>query len=330
MKKYNREELDQRLARLRESRMNDESYYITTPRTEVAMCYSISIPADISLRRCDNCNHIGRFTLSYDAPQPSIYEDKLSSLTNLGLDARLYFRCRRCLKNDDSLKEFEIQMRAEDDENYHISYPEGITEADKDKTINYFELSLIENFLKVPLEVEELSSFFDRVYNVEFRAAEKEYYSDKPPIDFRSVEELTLKKAFDIIKPHSGYTTSPRNRKEYYDSFIFGRFCSFFTDKYSCLTYKGLNSSEKMYDKEDCGHIKTQIDMALAKGLGLVAVYDKEEVLRNIDLVCSQDKRYLKNKQAVLQRLEKEWREPFTVFDYCIFMDSCKEALERE
>lgn len=93
------------------------------------------------------------------------------------------------------------------------------------------------------------------------------------------------------------------------------------------LSYKGLNGAEIVHDFSDAGPLKTKIDRALFKVLGMTVVYDLEEMCRNIDLIWKEN-----NRQGLLPfaqaLLEKTGKTQFTVKEYVDFMDRMQQILE--
>lgn len=337
MKKFTRDEIDKRLQKLRESNLNDETYTMTRPM--FAMCYSMSFGIHQVTRKCNICgNNIDIKYLDSDDENLPRYEKTIKKFTDLGFDAKIACHCKSCqIKNN--VKAFEFQFKADDEKEYHVSYPKHLVRPDTDvKPVGTFELELVLKFLTVPFESATVADFFDRLYNVEFREKEggfKKYsfFDDKPPLDFSAEKNLTVKKAMDMVKEHLGYV------KEKYDpwrgysnesNYVYDRFARLFSERYSVLTYRGINNKDTVHDYDNAGFIKTQIDQAISSVLGLEIFYEKEEVIKNIELIYSQTEKMLIKLPLVLKKLENEWHEPFTLSDYIDFMDDCKEAFLKE
>jgi len=334
MKKMTREDIDQRLSKLRESNMNEDSYTLTRPAC--TMCYSISTSFYTITRKCDICGNDFEMAHSYPSDDDATvlgYEDILAKFSALGLDASLACRCKECVLGHKVIP-YEIRVKAEGEAKYHVSYPKGLwSYGGNFRTVSIFELSLVMKFLSVPLEAAPLESFFDHLYNVEFREEESNFFEDKPLLDFSAEKELTFVKAINMIKEHIGYVDEDydmflgyRNHNNY----IYERFSHLLAMRYSNITYKGINGEDIMLDFENSGFIKTQIDTALAKVLGLVITYSKEEVIKNVELIYSQNNEMKRHKSTVLQWVEERWHEPFTVFDYSDFMKKAKKELESD
>lgn len=339
MKKITREEIDNRLQKLRESNLNEETYTMTRPA--FAMCYSMAIPEYYTkTRKCDSCGKDFETVYRSDDDENFIqYEKALEKLSVLGLDARLACRCGECVASRKG-RCFEIRVKAEDEKEYHVSYPKKLRgmnfspykERSDRKWISLFDLSLVQKFLTASLEDIPLDRLFDRLYNVEFREKEHNFFKDKPKLDFCSEKNLSVLKAFEMIKAHFGFKPEHDDRGFFTDNtnYIYHRFVSFFAERNSALTYKGINGENEVYDYENAGFIKTQIDLALAKVLGLVITYSKEEVIKNVELIYSQNEELKRRKSKVLQWVEEQWKEPFTVFDYSDFMQKANNELEKE
>jgi hypothetical protein len=190
---------------------------------------------------------------------------------------------------------------------------------------SFFEYEIVLKFLTVSEKIDDLAKFFDDIYNNKFRKRElrffvgkelienqkvdiseeeleklgflhvdnyKEqivvdnpqlFYSGKPPIDFYKEKGLTINHALDLIKKHTEFGASNQD-------YIFNRFVDLFSENFQELSYKGI-IAEDYNDNE--GLIKTQIDLALYKVLDLTAVYDVDEIRKNLEYVFKVDEEYL-------------------------------------
>ena len=254
MKKITREEIDRRLSKLRESNLNEETYTMTRPA--FAMCYSISFDGvipDRVIRKCDICGEDFKDIIIYpgfsDEIYLSDYEDAIDKFAEHGVDAKVACHCDSCVKEHNVYK-YEIHIKSEDENSYHVSYPKDICKyADNVKTVSIFELSLVRKFLSVPLETAPLDSFFDRLYNVEFREMEKNFFKDKPLLDFSAEKELTFLKAINMVKEHIGYVEEEFDMYRGYNNnnnYIYHRFSGLCAERYLNLTYRGINGENEV------------------------------------------------------------------------------------
>jgi hypothetical protein len=326
MKKLTREQIDERLKLLRESRANEESYFSTRPA--MAMCYMPSVLGRKSAKRkCEKCGK--EFTITwtnYDHETIEKYDMNVKDLEGytrksivaqfkeIGMDAKLVCYCDGCASKG---HRFEMWIKSPDEKEWHKSIPsighyyEDEGAADR---VSDFEYGLVLKFLSAPIQEPDLCSFFDQIYNVKFRVSEKNFFADKPPIDFKKESPLTLKKAINLIKNHTGFdgkakTAMPGSGT----NFIFNRFIEMFSDEYRDLSYKGIISDDSMHYDEDAGFIKTQIDRALHKILGLNIIYDKDEIKRNIEYYVSQ----------AFEIFDETGKDKFTFAEYSAFMKRC-------
>lgn len=211
------------------------------------------------------------------------FEGIANQLGKTGLKAKTVYNCFNCGEKH-KLNSMEIWLKTFDEDNWHISVPEISQNKNANKDIlitTAFEYGLVLNFFNVPDNIDNLTDYFDRLYNTEFCKRESNFFSDKNPIDFHTVKDLSVMKAINLIKEHTGYGKGDTDN-------IFNRFISYFANEYKVLSYKGLNGEDYIYNT---GFIKTQIDMAICKVLGLNIIYDKAEVQRNIECIFSADSR---------------------------------------
>lgn len=99
MEKLTKEQIDARLAKLRESRLDDETY--TVVRSAMAMCYSIEPPWKVSeIRQCNICGK--DFEASWirgESLSPKTAEDIATQFRFAGMDAQFYAIVLNVYKN---------------------------------------------------------------------------------------------------------------------------------------------------------------------------------------------------------------------------------------
>ena len=358
MEKLTKEQIDARLAKLRESRLNDETYIVVRPA--MAMCYRMDLPLRITqIRQCAICGK--DFEVSWfrgDVFSLETAEDIASEFRSAGMDAQFCCHCPDCVQKHGAAP-YEMHIKAKDEQEWHVSLPEVYMYRSKedDRYTSRFEYELVHRFLTFPEEVNDLAKFFDRLYNWEFREQElaffvgqecidrqpvpqethdwekrhvqervvlqnaKLFFSGKPPIDFYAEQNLTVPRALSLIKQHIG--VGEDGGKE---SNVFHSFMSFFFYRHKVLSYKGLNGADSVHDYSDAGFLKTKIDRALFKVLGITVVYDLEEMRRNMDLIWTENG-YRGLLPLAYKALEETGKTQFTVIDYCKFMDDIRERI---
>ena len=357
MEKLTKEQIDARLAKLRESRLNDETYIVVRPA--MAMCYRMDLPLRITqIRQCAICGK--DFEVSWfrgDVFSLETAEDIASEFRSAGMDAQFCCHCPDCVQKHGAAP-YEMHIKAKDEHEWHVSLPDVYVYRNKDdRYTSRFEYELVYRFLTFPEEVNDLAKFFDRLYNWEFREQElaffvgqecidrqpvpqethdwekrhvqervvlqnaKLFFSGKPPIDFYAEQNLTVPRALSLIKQHIG--VGEDGGKE---SNVFHSFMSFFFYRHKVLSYKGLNGADSVHDYSDAGFLKTKIVRALFKVLGITVVYDLEEMRRNMDLIWTENG-YRGLLPLAYKALEETGKTQFTVIDYCKFMDDIRERI---
>ena len=357
MEKLTKEQIDAKLAKLRESRLDDETYTVVRPA--MAMCYSMEFPRRITqIRQCALCGK--NFEVSWirgESLSPETGEDIAVQFRFAGMDAQFCCHCPECVQKYGAAP-YEMHIKAKDEHEWHVSLPDVyVYRSEDDRYTSPFEYELVLRFLTCPEKIDDLAGLFDELYNRNFRKqflaffvgqecidrqpvpqatsdwekrrAQEEavlqnpelFHSGKPPIDFYAVPDLTVSRALELIKKHIDFCNDDGKR-----DFIFYHFVMFLEDRYRVLSYRGINgATDDTHAKK--GFIKTQIDLALFKVLGLTAVYDLEEMRRNIDLIWKEN-----NRQGLLPfayaLLEKTGKTQFTVKEYVDFMDRMQEKLE--
>ena len=350
MEKMTRAQINERLEKLRKSRLNDESYTIVRPA--MAMCYSISPPRDKKeIRICSNCGQ--PFEIEYDERDNKIKatEDIVEQFKNAGVEARFICNCPSCVEKKD-VKPFEIWIKAEEETEWHKSNPAEVNYC-RDKIDEYtskFEYNLVLRFLTVPEQMADLAKLFDELYNKKFRAQELEFfvskdlfdhqssdetkqahrriiddpalfYSGKKPINFYKEKELTVARALKLIKEDTNFGKSNTD-------YIYHRFTELFEKSYHLLTYKGIYNNETVDYTQDAGFIKTKTDCALHKVLGVNVVYDIEEMRKNIACIWEScgDAGLL---PLAYKALEKTGKTQFTLSEYSDFMSHIRKSILR-
>lgn len=350
MEKLTKEQIDKRLAKLRESRLADETYEFIRPA--MAMCYSMSAPRQMSERRqCASCGKIFEISVSsYDKFKPKTADEIAEKFRRTGMDAQFRCNCNECVNKLNAAR-YEMLVKAGDELKWHISFPDiGVfhKENNNDYT-SALEYELVYNFLTAPEKIEDIAGFFDELYNKKFRkqklafyvgqecidsqptspetfGLEKRFeqernvinnpeifYSGKPPIDFYAEQNLTIDAAIDIIKQHIGFREDEENN-------IFSCFQDLLNHAYCILSYKGLSAgADNHFHLKVSGFLKTQIDLALFKVLGLNIMYDIAEMRKNIALIWETDG-YRGLLPLAYNALEKIGIRQFTVNNYLSFM----------
>lgn len=357
MEKLTKEQIDARLAKLRESRLEDETY--TVVRSAMAMCYSIEPPWKVSeIRQCNICGK--DFEASWirgESISPETAEDIATQFRFAGMDAQFCCHCPECVQKYGAAP-YEMHIKSKDEQEWHVSLPDAyVYRSEDDRYTSPFEYELALRFLTFPEKINDLAGFFDELYNQEFREEELAFFvgqecidrqpapqatsdwekrrvqekavlqdpklfrSGKPPVDFYAVPDLTVPRALELIKRHTNFCNGDGEH-----DFIFYRFVTLLGNQYRVLTYRGINGATDD-TRAKAGFIKTQIDLALFKVLGLTVVYDLEEMRRNIDLIWKEN-----NRQGLLSfayaLLEKTGKIQFTVKEYVDFMDRMQQILK--
>lgn len=357
MEKLTKEQIDAKLAKLRESRLDDETYTVVRPA--MAMCYSIEFPRRITqIRQCASCGK--DFEVSWvrgESLSPETGEDIAAQFRSAGMDAQFCCHCPDCVQKHGAAP-YEMHIKAKDEQEWHVSLPYiCVYRSEDDRYTSRFEYELVLRFLTFPEKIDDLAGFFDKLYNQVFRERQLAFFvgqecidrqpvpqetsdwkkrymqekavlqnpelfhSRKPPIDFYAVPDLTVPRALELIKKHTDFGNGDGEH-----DFIFYRFVTFFWDRYRVLSYRGIiRAIDDMH--EETGFVKPQIDLALFKVLGMTVVYDLEEMRKNIDLIWKEN-----NRQGLLPfayaSLEKTEKTQFTVKEYVDFMERIQEKLE--
>ena len=320
MEKMTRAQINERLAVLRESRLDNESYvykYIGESRPE-AMCYSISSlaaealedpysdaydelieessPHKTEIKICSLCGQ--PFEIAY-LPQDMRSADKLvEEFRSIGLEAKLACHCPSCIVQRNATP-YEIHIRSVDEQTWHISKPRDINGPSssyaekKFKYLHYlrighgnesdytrdYEYRLALKFLTIPKQINDPAQFFDDQFNKKF-IPDMWRNGTIGSIDFYHEKDLTVSRAFKLIKEHVG------NMKDH-NTNLYDFFMLYIQDSYRVLSYKGLSNDAITDDDVPIGFFKTQLDTALYKVLGLSVVYDTEEMKKNIEYLLN-------------------------------------------
>ncbi|MGN1077496.1 MAG: hypothetical protein ACI4ST_03190 [Candidatus Gallimonas sp.] len=319
MEKQTKEQIDKRLKKLRESRLEDESYTVTRP--EMAMCYSMSPDRfRTAYRFCAECGEMYRISWNEsDGDFLSAAEGIVRKFYDVGMEGELIYRCPACAKLRNR-NPYEIRLKIGNGQSCS-SYPVMYNPFNRTDATSIREYELVLKFLSAPESI-DLAEFFDRLYNGRFREMQtpqnrsgvscKTEESKWTPIDFRAEKDLTLSRALALVKNRVG-----RGEKA---DISYSRFLSLFSSSFSVLTYKGLIAQETVHNFRDAGLIKTQIDRALNKVLGMVFVYDSEEVRKSIKSIWTL---HGVNEFIPLayRTLEESGKESFTLAQYDCFME---------
>ena len=270
MEKLTKEQIDARLAKLRESRLDDETYTILRPA--MATCYSMGPLRQISeIRQCALCGKDFAITWSnLDLLSPKAAEDIAEKFRSVGMDAQFCCHCSECVQKQ-GVVPYEMHIKAKDEQEWHVSLPSVYAYLSKnDRYTSRFEYELVYRFLTFPEKVNDHAKFFDRLYNWEFRKQElaffvgqecidrqpvpkethdwekrhvqeravlhntKLFFSGKPPIDFYAEQNLTVPRALSLIKQHIGVEEADGK-----ESNVFYSFMSFFFINIKCFHIKG-------------------------------------------------------------------------------------------
>ena len=321
MEKLTKEQIDARLAKLRESRLDDETYTVVRPA--MAMCYSMEFPRRITqIRQCALCGK--NFEVSWirgESLSPETVADIAAQFRSAGMDAQFCCHCPDCVHKHGAAP-YEMHIKAKDEQEWHVSLPYiCVYRSEDDRYTSRFEYELVLRFLTFPEKIGDLAGFFDKLYNQVYRERELAFFvgqecidrqpapqatsdwekrrvqekavlqdpklfrSGKPPVDFYAVPDLTVPRALELIKRHTNFCNGDGEH-----DFIFYRFVTLLGNQYRVLTYRGINGATNDI-RAKAGFIKTQIDLALFKVLGLTVVYDLEEMRKNIDLIWKENNR---------------------------------------
>ena len=113
MEKLTKEQIDARLAKLRESRLDDETY--TVVRSAMAMCYSIEPSRKISeIRQCNICGK--DFEASWirgESLSPETAEKIAVQFRFAGMDAQFCCHCPDCVQKYGAAP-YEMHIKAKD------------------------------------------------------------------------------------------------------------------------------------------------------------------------------------------------------------------------
>ena len=365
MKKMTRAQINERLEKLRQSRLDDASYTIARPA--MAMCYYMSMPRVESVTRsCSTCGQSFEIDyLVYGRNEKNVIEKKeniVEQFRNAGLDARFICNCPSCVEKQ-GLTPFEIWVKSAEETEWHKSKPAEIDHCADNEYTSDFEYELVLRFLTAPEKITDLAKFFDELYNIKFRTQELEFYvgkeliesqptafpeedkqntscsihrekrkrviadsnlfySGKKPIDFYKEKDLTVAQALKLIKKD----TNLKIPDEEEPSCLYYRFMDMLAETYRELTYKGLFMEESKWHYQDAGFIKTKIDTALHKVLGLNNIYDIEEVRKNIACIWGEHER-AELLPLAYKALEKTKKTQFTLSEYKDFMEYLRENI---
>ena len=126
MEKLTKEQIDARLAKLRESRLNDETYIVVRPA--MAMCYSLPPPEQITqMRQCTLCGK--DFEVSWirgESLSPETGEDIAAQFRSAGMDAQFCCHCPDCVQKHGAAP-YKMHIKAKDEQEWHVSIPEENT-----------------------------------------------------------------------------------------------------------------------------------------------------------------------------------------------------------
>lgn len=310
-KRLTRKQINERLEQLRESWADEESYFITQGSN--AMCYMVDFEREpkFDTLKCGKCGK------EFQVKQGTTYGyDRITTdFCKVGMDAKFVCHCEDCV-NTHALYSYEIWIKAQDETAWHKSYPQIGRDYDgvkwTAKRTSNFEYGLVLDFLRAQTESIDLPKFFADFYNVQFRKTEKDFFKSKPVLDFSEVE--TVQDGLDLIGSDCG-------------GFIYNRCMSLFAEKFKALTYKGINGESYTHESQDAGFIKTQIDWALSKVLGLEIIYELAEVKRNIAFLF-ESREMVEFIDQAIEFLLEERKTAFTVWKYSEFMDSVYPRLQ--
>jgi len=215
-------------------------------------------------------------------------------------------KCRECGK------EFKIVWGVWDDENIEIYEGKDNSIVEKFRNIG-IDAKLICN-CEICVEKHNLNQFEMWIKTPD----EEEWHKSIPQIKCENNHFLQHKQEIDLSKCVSDF-----EYKLVLDFLIIPN-----TEIYSNLSYKGINNADSTRDFEDAGFIKTQIDKALSKVLGLQIFYDKLEIKKNIEFILRGNglKNYIGQAKALLDETDKD---TFTVWEYSDFMKSFYKKIKR-
>lgn len=368
MEKLTRAQINERLAVLRESKLDDESFaYRYMKEWPVAMCYSVPAfidpfadpPYETEIKSCSLCGQ--PFEIAY-LPQDMGSADKLvEEFRSIGLEAKLACHCPSCIVQRNATP-YEIHIRSVDEQNWHISKPRDLNNpfsAEKKpkylhylmishgNKINYtsnFEYRLALKFLTIPEQINDPARFFDDQFNKKF-VPYMRLEGTIGSIDFYREKDLTVSQAFKLIKEHVGNMKD--HNMDLYDSFML-----YIQDSYRVLSYKGLSNDTIADDEVPIGFFKTRLDVSIYKVLGLSVVYDTEEMKKNIeyllnyydfdmqdqfircgDKMCADEKPIRKQTVAkyidrAYDILEKTGKKYFYIYEYLDFITDLFQKLQ--
>ena len=257
MNNITREEINKRLAILRESRLKDESYIITqTGRSPIAMCYCRPPVTQCSRTFvCSNCGTTGEiFWRSNERDSIDTFCEIIQQYRDAGIDAELLCNCESCVSQK-GCNQYEVRIKTQDEKTWHISLPDVGGRNSWDDSTQYTTL-------------------------LEYRLA----------LDF-----LT---------------------------FPFG------DESFKKLTYENLYDKQHNFEYINGGFIKSPMDMALSKVLGLYIVYDLEEIHKNID--CIFDKFKIRSRiPNAYKMFDQTGKNEFTVWEYVKLMRDFYKTIGR-
>lgn len=303
-KKLTRKQINERLEQLRKSWPNEENYFITQGAN--AMCYMRAPDGvhEYDTLKCGKCGKMFKVKKGTTYGYDHIAKD----FCKMGMAARFVCYCNDCSK-DNELCRYEMWVRAQDETEWHKSFPkiESIYNRGESTSpqTSAFEYGLVLDFLRAKTESINLPDFFEDFYNIQFRDTEKRFFESKQLLDFSGIK--TVQDGLELIGSDC-------------DGYIYNRCMSLFAEEYKALTYKGINGEKYTHERDDADFIKTQIDRALNKVLGLEIIYELAEVKRNIEFLFKSSGRVEYIDQAI-EILIEERKTAFTLWEYVEFMD---------
>ena len=227
----------------------------------------------------------------------------IDKFKELGLDARLEYYC------EPNKPMFKVSLKTKDGL-LHSSEPQIYSFIGNERTTSNQEYQMVIDFLSKKQGKQDLAAVFDKIYNKDFRASEIEYFVYAKKLDFSKIKDITTQKAFKEIDKDLKNLYARANKDRAYlikpDShrFLFHRF----EDLYN----KNRKKENLLYNDIYCygdyskrGLIKTQIDLALQKVLGIEILYDKAEIVKNLKVVLKEEGEQEKLSE-ILKILDKE------------------------
>lgn len=310
VKKLSRKQINEKLEILRNSWSAEESYFIT--QGSFAMCYMIAPEREpeYDILQCGKCGK--EFQVKKGITHG--YVQTAKDFCKTGLIAKFVCHCEDCVRVH-GLNDYEMWVKAQDETAWHKSYPQMGIDYERGKWLSKytsdFEYELVLDFLRAQ-EAIDLPEFFTDFYNIKFRKTEMDFFKSKQPLDFSRIK--TVQDGLALIGSDCG-------------GYIYNRCISLFEESYKALTYKGINGKGFTHESQDAGFIKTQIDRALSKVLGLEIIYELGEVKRNIAFLF-ESRGMTEYIDQAIELLLEERKTSFTVWKYSEFMDSIYPKLQ--